>query len=180
MNAAQRVRVGRIGAAHGIRGEVRLFVDADDPLDVKKLGALEDEAGARCFRIVALRQGKGHLIARLEGVDDRTAAERLTNLELYVPRDRLPQQKDKDTFYQADLVGLRVESADGERLGTLLAVQNFGAGDILEISPPGGGESFMIPFRDPFVPAVDIEGGKVVLELPADFFEPVQRSRDET
>lgn len=169
MNGAKRVRVGKIGAAHGIRGEVRLFVDADDPMEVKKLGALEDEAGARSFRILALRAGKGHLIARFEGVNDRTAAERLTNVELYVPRERLPETGDAATFYQADLVGLRVETAQGELLGEVVAVPNYGAGDLLEVKPAQGA-TFLVPFADPFVPSVDVAGGKVVVELPEDFF----------
>ena len=171
MTAAKRVRVAKIGAAHGLRGEVRLFVDADDPLAVGKLGALEDESGARQFRIASLRAAKDHLLVRFDGVSDRTSAERLTNMELFVPRERLPKQKDKDSFYQIDLVGLRVEKADGAALGTIAAVQNFGAGDLLEIAPEQGGHTFYIPFADPFVPTVDIEGGRVVIELPDDIFE---------
>jgi 16S rRNA processing protein RimM len=171
LRAARRIRVGKIGAAHGVRGEVRLLVDADDPLTVKKLGALEDEAGAREFRIVSLRAAKGHLIVRFDGVNDRTAAEELRNLVLYVRRDRLPKQKDKNTFYQADLVGLRVETSDGRTLGAIAAIQNFGAGDILEIAPTNGGDTFMVPFLDSFVPKVDIEGGRVVVELPEEAME---------
>jgi len=171
LTAAKRVRVAKIGAAHGLRGEVRLFVDADDPLAVGKLGALEDESGARQFRIASLRAAKDHLLVRFDGVSDRTSAERLTNMELFVPRERLPKQKDKDSFYQIDLVGLRVEKADGAALGTIAAVQNFGAGDLLEIAPEQGGHTFYIPFADPFVPTVDIEGGRVVIELPDDIFE---------
>jgi 16S rRNA processing protein RimM len=171
LRAAKRVRIGKIGAAHGVRGEVRMFVDADDPLAVKKLGALEDETGAREFRIKALRAAKDHLIVRFDGVNDRTAAEGLRHLELYVPRDRLPEQKDKNTFYQADLVGLRVEAMDGRKLGAIAAIQNFGAGDILEIAPLNGGDTFMIPFLDSFVPAVDIEGGRIVVDLPEETME---------
>lgn len=175
MTAAKRVRVAKIGAAHGLRGEVRLFVDADDPLAVKKLGALEDETGARQFRIAALREANDHLLVRFEGVGDRTAAERLTNLELYVPRERLPKQKDESRFYHADLVGLSVETADGGVLGTIAAVQNFGAGDLLEIAPEKGGHTFFIPFADPFVPVVDVAGGKVVVELPAGMFDEAKQ-----
>jgi 16S rRNA processing protein RimM len=171
LTAATRVRVAKIGAAHGLRGEVRLFVDADDPLAVKKLGVLEDESGARQFKIASLRAAKDHLLVRFDGVSDRTGAERLTNLELFVPRERLPKQKDKNSFYQTDLVGLSVENAAGGTLGTIAAVQNFGAGDLLEIAPKEGGHTYYIPFADPFVPTVDIEGGKVVVELPDDIFE---------
>jgi 16S rRNA processing protein RimM len=167
LSAASRIRVAKIGAAHGLRGEVRLFVDADDPLAVKKLGVLEDEAGAREFKIAALREAKDHLLVRFEGVSDRTAAERLTNIELYVPRERLPKQKDKNRFYRADLVGLRVETTAGEALGKIVAVQNFGAGDLLEFARESGGATVLIPFADPFVPVVDVEGGKVVIDPPA-------------
>jgi 16S rRNA processing protein RimM len=164
--ADKRIRVAKIGAAHGIRGEVRLFVDADDPLLVKKLGPLEDEAGARQFKIATLRETKGHLIVRFDGVADRNAAERLTNLELFVPRERLPAQKDANTFYQADLVGLHVETKDGATLGTVAAIRNFGAGDLLEILPAGGGATFMIPFIDQFVPMVDVERERIVVDPP--------------
>ena len=167
---AKRVRVAKIGAAHGLRGEVRLFVDADDPLAVKKLGALEDESGARQFKIEALREANDHLLVRFDGVSDRTAAERLTNLELYVSRDRLPRQKDKDRFYCADLVGLRVETVNGELLGKIVAVPNYGAGDLLEIAPEKGA-TFLLPFADPFVPTVDVEGGRIIVDPPAGMFD---------
>ena len=172
--AAKRVRVAKIGAAHGLRGEVRLFVDADDPLAVKKLGPLEDESGARQFKIASLREAKDHLLVRFDGISDRTAAELMTNMELFVPRDRLPKQIDENRFYQTDLVGLRVETSAGEMLGSIVAVQNFGAGDLLEVAPEKGGHTFYLPFADPFVPVVDIEGGKVVVELPAGIFDEVK------
>jgi 16S rRNA processing protein RimM len=171
---ARRVRVAKIGAAHGLRGEVRLFVDADDPLAVKSLGVLEDSAGKRQFKIAALREAKDHLLVRFEGVSDRTAAERLTNIELFVPRERLPEMKDASTFYQTDLVGLRAESAKGELLGEVIGVPNYGAGDLLEVKPASG-STFLVPFADPFVPEVDVVAGKVVLELPDDFFDTGKR-----
>lgn len=176
MTAAKRVRVAKIGAAHGLRGEVRLFVDADDPLAVKKLGALEDETGTRQFRIAALREAKDHLLVRFEGVGDRTAASLLTHLELFVPRERLPKHKDKNSFYHADLVGLSVETADGGALGQIVAVQNFGAGDLLEIAPKDGKATFFIPFADPFVPVVDVARGKVVIDPPAGMFDEAKQS----
>jgi 16S rRNA processing protein RimM len=175
LSAASRVRVAKIGAAHGLRGEVRLFVDADDPLAVRTLGALEDESGARQFKIAALREAKDHLLVRFEGIDDRTAAERLTNTELYVPRDRLPEQKDKNSFYQADLVGLRVEDTAGKSLGKIVAVQNFGAGDLLEFIRENGGATVLIPFAAPFVPSVDVAGGKVVIDPPEGLFDDAKR-----
>lgn len=170
---AKRVRVAKIGAAHGLRGEVRLFVDADDPLAIGKLGALEDESGAKRFRIESLREAKDHLLVRFEGVSDRTAAERLTNLELYVQRERLPDTEDAATFYQADLVGLRAETVKGDVLGEIVGVPNYGAGDLLEVKPAQG-MTFLVPFADPFVPEVNVAGGKVVLDLPGDFFNTAE------
>jgi 16S rRNA processing protein RimM len=167
----KRIRVAKIGAAHGLRGELRLFVDADDPRAIETLGALEDETGARTFTIAALRAAKDHLVVRFEGVNDRTAAERLVNLELYVPRARLPEQTEQNSFYQADLVGLRVEGRDGALLGTVASIANYGAGDLLVVQPTKGGATFLIPFADPFVPQVDVAGGRVIVGLPEDFFE---------
>ena len=170
----KRVRVAKIGAAHGLRGEVRLFVDADEPLSVQKLGPFEDAGGKRQFSIASLREAKDHLLVRFEGVSDRNEAERLTNVELFVPRERLPENEDASTFYQADLVGLRAESVRGELLGEVVGVPNYGAGDLLEVKPASG-LTFLVPFADPFVPEVDLAGGKVVIELPEDFFDTGKR-----
>src|ERR1700741_1437409 len=108
--SSERVRIAKIGAAHGVRGEVRLFAYTEEPLALRAYGELEDEAGKRRFRLASLREGEGHLVARFEGGDDRDAAAALTHVELFVPRARLPERKEADTFYRADLVGLRVET----------------------------------------------------------------------
>lgn len=141
----------------------------EDPQALKSLGPLEDETGKQRFRIVSLRAGKGHAVARFAGIDDRSAAERLTNLELYVDRDWLPPLE-TGKYYHADLIGLRVEAASGEVLGKIVAVPNYGAGDLLEIAPVRGGETFLVPFTGPFVPEVDIEGGRVEVDLPDESF----------
>jgi 16S rRNA processing protein RimM len=107
------------------------------------------------------------LVARLKGVPDRDAAERLTNLRLYVSRERLPKPA-ADEFYHADLVGLTVTRQNGETVGTVKAVHNFGAGDLLEIEPAGGGTTVMWPFDESTVPVVDIANGKIVAEPPVD------------
>ncbi|HLL26207.1 MAG TPA: ribosome maturation factor RimM [Xanthobacteraceae bacterium] len=167
---AERVLIAKIGAAHGVRGEVRLFAYTEEPLAIRSYGELEDESGTRRFRIVALRPAKDHLVARFEGIGDRDEAAKLTHLELYVPRARLPKQKAADTFYCADLIGLAVETKAGEKLGEVVGVQNFGAGDLLEIKRAHG-ENVLIPFIDQYVPAVDIEGGKIVAEPPKGLFD---------
>src|SRR5689334_699414 len=133
-----RVCVAQIGAPHGVRGEVRLWTFTADPMAVTRYSPLESEDGKRRFEIETVRPAKGHLVARLKGVADRTAAERLTNLKLFVPREQLPEIEANE-FYHADLVGLRAEDQDGNEIGAVIAVHNFGAGDILEIQPPEGG-----------------------------------------
>jgi 16S rRNA processing protein RimM len=161
---ANRVCVAQIGAPHGVRGEVRLWTFTVEPMAVARYGPLETEDGQRVFEIEKVRPAKGHLVARLRGIGDRETAEKLTNTKLFVPRERLPAPQD-DEFYYADLVGLRVEDEDGNEIGAVTAVHNFGAGDILEIQPPEGG-AMMLPFTETGVPEVDIAGGRLVVVLP--------------
>jgi 16S rRNA processing protein RimM len=160
---ADRICVAQIGAAHGIRGEVRLRSFTEDPLAVAAYGPLESEDGTQRFTIEALRPAKDHFVARLAGVDDRAAAEQLTHTKLYVPRDRLPPVEDDETFYRADLVGLTAVTPDGAPLGTVTAVHNFGASDIIEIRPDGGGEPLMVPFTDTAVPEIDMAARRMVV-----------------
>jgi 16S rRNA processing protein RimM len=168
---AERICVAQIGGAHGIRGEVKLKSFTADPLAVKDYGVLESEDGAASFAIEALRPAKGYLVARLRGVRDRNAAEQLTNLRLFVPRERLPPPA-SDEFYHADLIGLAAVTAEGTEVGTVVAVHNFGAGDILELRPPAGGTTIMLPFTDAFVPRIDIAGGRIVVEPPEETPKP--------
>jgi 16S rRNA processing protein RimM len=161
-----RICIAQIGAAHGVRGEVRLKAFTEDPLSVARYGPLEAEDGRR-FEIEQVRPAKDMLVARLKGVTDRDAAESLKSLRLYVARDRLPRPAD-DEFYHADLVGLAVEIKDGARFGTVKAIHNFGAGDLLEIEPAGGGATMMLPFTQATVPMVDIAGKRIVIEPPVD------------
>ena len=163
---AERICVAQIGAAHGIRGEVRLRSFTEDPAAITSYGTLESEDGARHFEIEALRPAKDHFVARLAGIVDRNAAEKLTNLKLYIPRDRLPPTEDANTFYQSDLIGLAVVTKDGAAVGTVKAIHNFGAGDIIEIEPTDGGAPLMLPFTADAVPTVDIDGGRIVVAPP--------------
>ncbi len=167
----ERICVAKIGAAHGVRGEVRLFAYTENPLAIRDYGELEDQSGDRRFRVASVRAGKGHLVVRFEGIGDRDAAEKLTHIELYIPRERLPKQKDAGTFYHADLIGLSVETRSGEKLGEVTAVQNFGAGDLLEVRPTSGGMTALIPFVDEYVPVVDVAGGRIVADPPAGLFD---------
>jgi 16S rRNA processing protein RimM len=163
---ADRICVAKIGAAHGIRGEVRLWSFTADPTAVQGYGPLETEDGSQRFEIEALRPGKTFLVARLSGVPDRAAAEKLTNVELFVSREQLPAP-DEDEFYHADLIGLSAVTEGGAPLGTVTAIHNFGAGDLLEIAPAGGGEALLIPFTETTVPAIDLSARRMVVIPPA-------------
>jgi 16S rRNA processing protein RimM len=161
-DVAERICVAQIGGAHGLRGEVKLKSFTADPMAVKDYGPLATEDGSASFEIEMLRAAKGHLVARFRGIDDRNAAERLANLRLFVPRERLPPPAAEE-YYHADLIGLCAVTADGTEIGTVAAVHDFGAGDILEVRPQAGGTTIMVPFTAAFVPSVDIAGGRIVV-----------------
>lgn len=165
---ANRICVARIGAAHGVRGEVKLWSFTEDPAAVAHYGPLETQDGTRCFEIEALRAAKDHFVARIAGVSDRDAAEKLRNIELYIPRARLPKIEETDTFYHADLVGLDAVTPDGARVGTVHALHNFGAGDIIEIAPAEGGDPLMLPFNETTVPKIDVAARQVVVVPPVE------------
>jgi len=173
-----RVCVAKIGAAHGLRGEVRLQVFTEDPDAIVGLGELASEDGTKKFRVASLRPAKGHFVAKLEGVNDRNASELLTNIELFVSREKLPKLEDGETFYHADLIGLRVEDKSGKSYGVVVAVRNYGASDLLEVAEPPKTSGTLIPFIDQFVPLVDVEGGRVVIEpAPGLFEEPKAKTK---
>ena len=150
---------------------MRLWSFTADPLMVADYGPLESADGER-FEIEALRPGKGFFIARLKGIADRSAAERLSNVELYVPRERLPEPDAADEFYHADLIGLTVVDTEGSALGRVVAVQNFGAGDLMEVLPIAGGDTVLLPFTEAVVPVVDIAAGRLVIRAPEGLFNP--------
>jgi 16S rRNA processing protein RimM len=166
----ERICVARIGAAHGIRGEVKLWSFTADPAAVADYGPLESLDGTLRFEIEALRPAKDHLVVRLSGVRDRDAAERLTNVRLYIARERLPPPAPEE-FYHADLIGLRAEDRDGTALATIVGIHDFGAGDLLELRPPGAANTVLMPFNDTTVPVVDIAGGRIVIDPPEDLLK---------
>lgn len=158
--------MGRFGAPHGVRGELRLQSFTGDPLAIADYGPLTDKSGKKSFHLLNLRpQGKDMLVVRLKDVSDRESAQALNGVELYLARDKLPAP-DPDEFYLADLVGLRAETVTGEMIGRVVALRNFGAGDILEIAPAAGGETLMFPFTKAVIPIIDLAGGRIVVEPP--------------
>jgi len=163
---AAPICVARIGAPHGVRGAVKLWTFTEDPLAVKAYGPLLTRDGARRFEVTHVREAKGHLVATLKGIATREDAERLNGIELYIAREKLPATSE-DEYYHADLIGLNAINAAGEPLGRVSAIHNFGAGDIIEIAPPNGA-TMLLPFTNAVVPTVDLAGGRVVVELPAE------------
>jgi 16S rRNA processing protein RimM len=166
MAGGGRVCLGQIGAAHGVLGEVRLRSFTADPGAIADYGPLETEDG-RVIEIESLRPAKDHFVARLSGVADRIAAERLANIKLFVPRDRLPEPEEANEFYHADLVGLTVLDRSGQKLGAVVAVHNFGAGDLIEVRLDASVKTELVPFDEIHVPTVDIAAGKIVIDPPA-------------
>lgn len=161
------VLVGRIGAAHGVRGEVRLVSFMTDPAAIGRHGALIDASGLRTFEIDSLRSVKGNVfVARLKGVSSRTAAEALVNVDLYLARKNLPAPG-ADEFYYADLIGLSVEDLSGREIGRVLNVLDFGGGDILQVILLDRSE-LLLPFTHKTVPVVDIVGGRLMIDPPSD------------
>ena len=156
--------VARIGAAHGVRGAVKLWTFTEDPLAVKRYGPLTTKDGARQFEVASAREANGHLVATLKGVATREEAERLNGLELYIAREKLPET-DTDEYYHADLIGLAAVTVANEPIGRVTAIHNFGAGDIIEIAPPHGA-TMLLPFTNAVVPTVDLGSGRVVIVLP--------------
>jgi 16S rRNA processing protein RimM len=156
--------VAQIGAAHGLKGEVSLWSYTEDPSAIARYGALESEDGARRFDITHLRAAKDRFIARLRGVDDRNAAEALRNTKLYIDRDRLPAT-DEGTFYHADLIGLTAVDASGTPFGKVIALHDFGAGDIIEVRRADQSTA-MFPFTETVVPKIDLQGGRIVVIAP--------------
>lgn len=167
-DAPQKLLMGRIGAAHGIKGEVRIQSYTEDPMALAGYGPLATNRPGLTITITTARANGSTLIARLDGIGDRNAAEGLNGVELYVDRKLLPQPEDEDEFYHADLIGLRAQLRDGTTLGEVVALPNFGAGDLIEIRDPLSGDSFLYPFTLQVVPEVHLSQGYLVIEVPVD------------
>jgi len=169
--------MGRIGAAHGIKGEVRITSFTEEPLGLKDYGPLATNKPGLVIEIESARATTNVLVARLKGITDRTAAEKLNGVELYVDRDRLPPTSGDDDFYHADLIGLEARLVDGSVLGTVTAIPNFGASDLLEVRDGRSGDTFLYPFTRQVVPEVHVAEGYLVIEVPLDS-DPGQEEPD--
>jgi 16S rRNA processing protein RimM len=172
------VLLGRIVAAHGVRGDVLIKSFTAEPAAIASYGPLEDADRRRRFDVQVVRVSPKGVVARIAGVTDRNAAEALKGVELYVPRERLPEAE-QDAYYHADLIGLRAVDEDGSVIGEVVAVADYGAGDLLEIRPEGSRRTELVPFTSAFVPEVDLARGRIVVRLPAAVEEESETREDE-
>jgi 16S rRNA processing protein RimM len=168
-STAKRLCVGIVTGPHGIRGGVRVKSFTADPADIDAYGPVSDEAGTRRFALRVVGMVKGVVLAELDGITDRNAAEALKGLHLYVDRDQLPPA-DEDEFYHADLLGLSARLQDGTVLGQVTGLYDFGAGESVEITGSKG-QVTMVPFTKAAVPVIDLASGTLTIDPPAGLFD---------
>lgn len=159
------ILMAKIGAAHGIKGEVRVKSFTDDPLAFGDYGKLHDGDGGK-YKVINARISKTIVVTRFKSIDTREKAEALNGVELFVDRSALPEVEDEDEFYMSDLIGLEAVNLAGDKLGIVNETYDFGAGDILEIKLEKGSIE-MFPFTKETFPEIDLENGKIVFVLPA-------------
>ena len=160
--------VGRVAGAFGVKGEVRITAFTADPLGLAAYGPLLKKDGSPGLTITSARAAKGGVIARTPQIATPEEADALRGLELFVPRDALPDPDDEDEFYLTDLVGLTAQDPQGAVLGKVVSVENYGAGDLIEVKPAGGGQTWLIEFTRENAPTVSIADGRIVLVRPAE------------
>jgi len=168
MTKTNRLLMGQIGAAHGIKGEVRITPYTQDPEAIGQYGPLETDRPGLTVTIQSLRVQKTVVVARIKGVADRNAAELLNGVSLFVDRDKLPDPDDEDDFYHADLLGLEARLEDGTVIGEVIALPNFGASDLIEIRDPRSGDTYLYPFTKAVVPHVRLADGYLTIVVPLD------------
>jgi 16S rRNA processing protein RimM len=165
------ILLGQIGAAHGIKGQVRIATYTQDPLAIGTYGPLETDRPGLTVTLSKLRLHKNVVVAHIKGVSDRTAAEQLNGVSLFVDRAKLPPPEDEDDFYHADLLGLEARLESGVVIGQVSALPNFGAGDLIEIRDPNSGDTYLYPFTRAVVPHVRIADGYLTIVVPLDVDE---------
>jgi 16S rRNA processing protein RimM len=163
--ADERICVGAIAGAFGVRGEVRVKSFCTEPEAIASYAPLYTEDGKRSFSLKITRAIPGGLAAQISGITTKEAADALRGTSLFADRDRLPSLPD-DEFYHADLIGLAVFDTGGQPVGTVRAIYNHGAGDILEIHAPGRRTTLLLPFTKAVVPTVDLTAGRIIADLP--------------
>ena len=170
---AERVCLGEIAGAHGVKGVVRVWSFTSEPAAIAAYGTLTDAGGERKFELKMIGMSRSHVLAEIAGVTDRSAAVALKGTRLYVARTRLPAAE-ADEYYHGELIGLIAEFAHGARLGPVIAVEDFGAGTVLEIAREDGAGPVLVPFTRAVVPEVDVARGRLVIDPPPGLLEPVE------
>ncbi len=166
MSADKRILVGRIGAPHGLKGQLRIKPYTQDPQALATYGTLYTDRAGLEVEITAARRHRDMIIADLAHVTDRNAAQALNGVKLYIAREQLGPVDGEEDYYHADLIGLAVRSGAQQPMGQVVAVRNFGATDLLEIDPGAGRPSWFLPFTRECVPVVDVGGGYMVITPP--------------
>lgn len=170
MTATRLILVGRVAGAFGVRGEVRVATYTEDPMALVRYRDLRREDGRPALTLTAARPGRpgsGEIVVRAVGIEEKDAADALRGLRLYVPREALPSPG-ADEFYHADLIGLAAATPEGDPLGVVRAVHDFGAGEMLEVEPPGGAATVLHPFNREVVPEIDLAGGRLTIVPPVE------------
>ena len=163
-----KIFLGQIGAAHGIKGQVRIATHTQDPEAIGSYGPLDTDRPGLTITLTKVRLQKNVVIAHIKGISDRTAAEQLNGVSLFIDREKLPETEDEDDFYHADLIGLDARLDSGVTIGKVAAVPNFGAGDLIDIRDPQSGDTYLYPFTKAVVPVVDLDGGFLTIVIPLD------------
>jgi 16S rRNA processing protein RimM len=177
MADGERILLGRIVAANGIRGDVLVRTYTDTAEAIGNYGPLSEADGRGAFKLRVLRVTTKGVVARIAGVGDRNGAEALVGTDLYVARAQLPVAEE-GAFYHADLIGLAAIAPDGTEVGRIVGVHNFGAGDLIEVALGGSRRTELVPFTTQFVPDVDLARRIVVVELPMPTDDDEAATRD--
>lgn len=167
MSKDRLIAVGRVAGAFGVRGEVRITAFTEEPLALARFRELKRQDGSPGLTILSARDAKGSVICRCAGIETKEQADALRGLRLFIPREALPPAEE-DEFYLADLIGLAVVTPEGGTLGRVKSVQDFGAGDLIEITPAEGGPTWYLAFTRDAVPEVDIASGRLVAVRPTE------------
>jgi len=163
-----QIFLGQIGAAHGIKGQVRIATHTQDPEAIGSYGPLDTDRPGLTITLTKVRLQKNVIVAHIKGISDRTAAEQLNGVSLFIDRSKLPDTEDEDDFYHADLLGLDARLDSGVVIGKVSAVLNFGAGDLIEVRDPQSGDTYLYPFTKAVVPVINIAEGYLTIVVPLD------------
>ena len=167
----RRILLGQIAGAHGIRGDVLVRTFTGEPAAIASYGPLTDATGTKSFKLRVVRITDKGIVARVEGVNDRNGAEAIRSQELYVDRAKLPAPAEAE-YYHADLIGLTAVTPQGQDIGRVIAIQNFGAGDLVEIQLSATKSTDLIPFTNANVPNIDLAGGRMTIIPPVMVGDP--------